>query len=707
MGAGRDGAIGTDGSDGGGIRNRGTLAVTSARVAANVTGNGGIGGTGTGGGGGAGMSGGAGNGGTGGYGGNGGGIYSSGTLVISGSVVSGNRTGGGNAGGTGTGGLAGSGGANGGNGAGGTGGSGGNGGGVGVAGTGTSIVTDSTISDNHTGDGGVGGDGNGNKGTAQGGNATAGDGGYGGIGAGVFSFGSIALSGSTITRNVTGNGNAGGTSSSGTPGAGTSSRGGHGGESGGGGGVYGTAASRTASAVNVTIADNRVGDGAAGGFAFGVSPTSGDGGSGGRGAGVDTAALTAAWSLTHVTIAGNLLGAGGAAGGPGGSPGSAARYSALAGNGVTTVSRSVVVGTCNGAIVDGGATVRFAGTGCPGTLADPLLGPLQDNGGPTQTMAPAAGGPAVDAAPATGCPATDQRGAARPTGAGCDAGAYEVAPPVSATGGASPIASTGATVQGTLDPRGLTTTYHFDYGTTPAYGAATPDASAGGGAALVSAALSGLSPSTQYHYRLVAVNRDGSSTGADGVFTTAAVPTPLVPAIAPIPPPVIAKLKVSPSTFAVAAAPTPVVRTARRKPAPKGTKIAYRLSRAASVTLRIEQSATGIRLKGKKGKTTCVAASTKNTKAVLSQIRRALGSKASGAAGRRRVAAALRKARCTRAIARGTLRRAGVAGSNTLAFSGRVGSKKLRPGRYRVVGTASDSAGASKPALARFTVVSR
>jgi len=72
---------------------------------------------------------------------------------------------------------------------------------------------------------------------------------------------------------------------------------------------------------------------------------------------------------------------------------------------------------------------------------DPLLGPLQDNGGPTPTHALKRGSPAIDAIPVSDCtfdddgnPATpevalarDQRGAARPVWAGarCDIGAYE------------------------------------------------------------------------------------------------------------------------------------------------------------------------------------------------------------------------------------------------------------------------------------------
>jgi CSLREA domain-containing protein len=61
--------------------------------------------------------------------------------------------------------------------------------------------------------------------------------------------------------------------------------------------------------------------------------------------------------------------------------------------------------------------------------ANAQLGPLQQAGGPTPTMPLPAGSPAIDAGTGTGddaCAATDQRGAARPAGAACDLGAFEV-----------------------------------------------------------------------------------------------------------------------------------------------------------------------------------------------------------------------------------------------------------------------------------------
>jgi len=77
------------------------------------------------------------------------------------------------------------------------------------------------------------------------------------------------------------------------------------------------------------------------------------------------------------------------------------------------------------------------GLAAPGDLSNinPLLGSLQDNGGPTRTHALLTGSPAIDAGGNVGCPSTDQRGVARPKdgdgdcNALCDIGAYEFALP--------------------------------------------------------------------------------------------------------------------------------------------------------------------------------------------------------------------------------------------------------------------------------------
>ncbi|HEV3341571.1 MAG TPA: choice-of-anchor Q domain-containing protein [Pirellulales bacterium] len=63
--------------------------------------------------------------------------------------------------------------------------------------------------------------------------------------------------------------------------------------------------------------------------------------------------------------------------------------------------------------------------GSAGSPLDPMLGPLQDNGGSTLTLTPLSGSPAIDAGDDNGAPATDQRGFPRPSGAHVDIGAVE------------------------------------------------------------------------------------------------------------------------------------------------------------------------------------------------------------------------------------------------------------------------------------------
>jgi len=95
---------------------------------------------------------------------------------------------------------------------------------------------------------------------------------------------------------------------------------------------------------------------------------------------------------------------------------------------------------CNGTVTSTGYnlssddTCSFNGSGDLNNT-DPQLGPLHNNGGPTQTMALPSGSPAIDAGNPNGCTdslgnllKTDQRGKPRPDpedSGGCDMGAYE------------------------------------------------------------------------------------------------------------------------------------------------------------------------------------------------------------------------------------------------------------------------------------------
>jgi hypothetical protein len=101
-----------------------------------------------------------------------------------------------------------------------------------------------------------------------------------------------------------------------------------------------------------------------------------------------------------------------------------------------------------------------------------------------------------------------------------------LAAPTAITGPVSAVGPTSATASGTVNPGGQSTTWYFEYGTSGSYGKRTPSKSAGGGTAnaQVSAALTGLSAGTGYHYRLVATNAAGTARGRDGIFTTPTAP---------------------------------------------------------------------------------------------------------------------------------------------------------------------------------------
>jgi hypothetical protein len=172
----------------------------------------------------------------------------------------------------------------------------------------------------------------------------------------------------------------------------------------------------------------------------------------------------------------------------------------------------------------------------------------------------------------------------------------------------------------------------------------------------------------------------------------------------------ISHLTFSPTRFAVGKTATAVSASAggrrasgtsahRHKPAGKphaqaGSTISYTLSGAGEVSIAIDRPLPGLKLAGEG----CVAASATSRRKLLTAATRGLGRHLSGAQRRRRLAALLRAARCTALRTEGKLRRAGHTGVDRVAFSGRIGTRALKPGDYlarATVGSAATAGSAS------------
>ena len=118
----------------------------------------------------------------------------------------------------------------------------------------------------------------------------------------------------------------------------------------------------------------------------------------------------------------------------------------------TIVDNNGNANNCSGNITAFAGNLAF-GAGCTGFAnGDPLLGPLTNNGGLTETHALAAGSAAIDIGTDPACPAADQRGTARPQDGDsngsfiCDSGAYEL------IGGPVTGADLAVTMTDDLDP---------------------------------------------------------------------------------------------------------------------------------------------------------------------------------------------------------------------------------------------------------------
>ena len=109
--------------------------------------------------------------------------------------------------------------------------------------------------------------------------------------------------------------------------------------------------------------------------------------------------------------------------------------------------------------------------------------------------------------------------------------------------GAPTVQSSAAGLAGSVNPQGLTTTAHFEYGldsrytkpgtSGPVYDQSTTDEPVGTDFSVhsVLASVTGLVPNALYHARLVATNDDGTTFGPDVVFKTPADAPPAPPAL--------------------------------------------------------------------------------------------------------------------------------------------------------------------------------
>jgi hypothetical protein len=247
-------------------------------------------------------------------------------------------------------------------------------------------------------------------------------GGQGGNGEGAFGFGGaisnfnnvspLTISGSTFADNT-----AGGQGGSGAGGAINASA---------------VSAGRSTSIANSTLVGNAAGGGGASGQGGAIEAT-------------DISSL----KLTSVTISENAVGGGGSGAGINSATGAISRAAAVTAK-ATIVSGNTGATNCDVSVASSSYSLEgptSGDTSCGFDLpsADPLLEPLADNGGPTETQALPPSSPAVDAVPVAKCPTkVDQRGEPRPDNGKsvCDVGAFELQdPPVAPAITSAPAAT--------------------------------------------------------------------------------------------------------------------------------------------------------------------------------------------------------------------------------------------------------------------------
>jgi len=275
--------------------------------------------------------------------------------------------------------------------------------GGGIYNLGTLNIARCTIADNHSGTG-------------------TSDTGYGG---GIFNSGTLNISASTFSGNYAGH-RGGGIANDGVLNVTGSTFTGN--EARFGGGVVASASPSVTLVTNSTFTGNHASS-YGGGInvyqgTFTVANSTFSANTGGHGAGLSKLDTSATLSIINSTITNNTT---------------TSESIFRGGGGTVTLTNSIVAGNnvaanCSGGITDGGDNLEDANDcGFSGLInTDPLLGSLQDNGGPTETHALMPGSPAINtgneavcvAAPVNGL---DQRGVIRPQpiGGNCDIGAFE------------------------------------------------------------------------------------------------------------------------------------------------------------------------------------------------------------------------------------------------------------------------------------------
>jgi hypothetical protein len=261
-------------------------------------------------------------------------------------------------------------------------------------------------------------------------------------GGGIANYGMLTLSNSTVADNLATydqGANGGGIDNEGTLAVVNSIVSNNYAYNGDGGGIANAlrVASATLMVSNSTVSGNSAGGGGgisnSGTLTLSNSTVSGNSALGGFGSGLGGGILTASTvSITNVTLTANRAGVHG--GGLYVSPGSPVLHNTLVAGNFRGTTRDDVYGALNSGgdynLIGDGTGMTGLSDGVNGNLVgsaaapvDPLLGPLQDNGGPTQTHALLAGSPALNAGDPAQLGVADQRGVVR--SGGVNIGAYQ------------------------------------------------------------------------------------------------------------------------------------------------------------------------------------------------------------------------------------------------------------------------------------------